>query len=72
MSEISDSNTGVLSGGGVEYNIAEAAASIDELIETLQNMKENGLEYVVMSSGNYRGASWASIGTDWSWAEDDE
>ena len=28
--------------------------------------------FVVMSSGNYRGAQWATVGTNWSWAEDGE
>lgn len=66
-----DSNTGVLGGGGVEYSLKEAAVSIQEVIDALEDMKENGLEFVVMSSGNYRGAQWATVGTDWSWAEDD-
>lgn len=72
MSEINDNNTGVLSGGGVEYSMSEAATSIDDVIAALEDMKENGLEYVVMSSGNYRGAKWATVGADWAWAEDDE
>lgn len=72
MSEITRSNTGVLSGGGVEYALADAATPIDDVIDALQNMKDNGLEFVVMSSGNYRGAQWASVGDSWNWAEDDE
>jgi hypothetical protein len=62
----------VLSGGGVEYNVKDAMVDIDELIASLENAKDNGVTHVVMSSGNYRGAQWASIGTDWSWAEDEE
>lgn len=69
--EANDSNTGVLHGGGVEYSLSEAASSIQDVIDALEDMKENGLEFVVMSSGNYRGAQWASVGTDWNWAEDD-
>lgn len=65
-------NTGILRGGDAEYDLAEAAVSIDELIETLQNMKDNGLENVVLSSGNYRGAKWASLKADWSWADDED
>ena len=34
----------------------------------LQRAKEDGAEFVVMSSGNYRGAQWASVGTDYDWA----
>lgn len=71
MSKPNDSNTGVLSGGRVEYALAEAAMDIDSVIDALQNMKENGLEFVVMSSGNYRGAQWASVGDSWSWTEDE-
>ncbi len=70
--EINDSNTGVLGGGSVQYSLADAAVSIDDVIAALEEMKENGLEHVVMSSGNYRGAQWASVGTNWNWAEDED
>ena len=70
--EINGNNTGVIAGGRVDYAMADCAVEIDELIATLENMKENGLEYVVMSSGNYRGARWQSIGTSWSWTEDED
>ena len=66
----SKSNTAVLGGGGVEYTIEEAATPIDELIAALEEMKADGVEHVVMSSGNYRGAQWASLAADWSWAEE--
>lgn len=71
MSDINKETTAVLAGGGVEYDIAEAAIEIDELIATLEAMKEDGVEHVVMSSGNYRGAQWASIRGDWSWASEE-
>lgn len=67
---INKETTAVLAGGGVEYAIEEAAIEIDELIAVLEEMREDGVEHVVMSSGNYRGAQWASIRADWSWAED--
>lgn len=68
---IDKSTTAVLGGGGVEYALADAAIGIDELIATLEEMKEDGVTHVVMSSGNYRGAQWARISSSWSWAEDE-
>lgn len=60
-----EQNTGVLDGGRVEYSITEAASPIDDVIAALESMKSEGLEFVVMSSGNWRGAKWQTIGTDW-------
>lgn len=58
-------NTAVfLSGGAVEYDYKQATVEIDDLIEALQDMKEQGAQYVTMSSGNYRGARWQRIGTE--------
>jgi hypothetical protein len=70
MDEFNKETTAVLGGGGVEYSIEAAATPIDELIAALEEMKEDGVEHVVMSSGNYRGAQWASVRPDWSWASD--
>lgn len=70
MTEINKETTAVLAGGGVEYGIEDAAIEIEELIATLEAMKEDGVEHVVMASGNYRGAQWASIRGDWSWASE--
>lgn len=61
----------VIGGGSVEYSLEEAAMPIQELIDTLLEAQEDGATYVVASSGNYRGAQWARIGTDWSWADDE-
>lgn len=58
-------NTAVfLSGGAVEYDFRNATVSIEELIEALQEMKEQGAEYVTMRSGNYRGAQWQRLDTE--------
>lgn len=62
----------ILAGGNVEYSQDGASVSIDELIKSLEQAKEEGATRVVMSSGNYRGAKWASIGTGWDWADDDD
>jgi len=71
MSEFSKGNAVVLAGGGVEYSAEEAATPIDELIAALEDAKSEGAEFVLMASGNYRGAQWASVRPDWSWADED-
>ncbi len=62
--------TVILRGGSVEYAREEAEVAIEDLIEALQNAQGNGATHVVMSSGNFRGAQWSSIGTDWDWIEE--
>lgn len=64
-------STIVLSGGSVEYSLDEAAVPIEELINSLQDALDDGAEYVVMLSGNYRGPAWMSVGAEWSWAGDE-
>lgn len=59
----------VLDGGSVAYDITEASVPIADLIATLTEAQEDGATHVVMSSGNHRGAQWASIGTEYGWAE---
>ena len=66
-----ENQTIILAGGRVEYDLAEASVEIGELIDALERAREDGATHVAMASGNYRGASWASVGTDWSWADDD-
>lgn len=66
-----ENNTVVLSGGSVTYSMSNAASSIDAVIEALQQAKDDGAEFVVMSSGNYRGAKWASVGASTSWVQED-
>lgn len=65
-----EGQTIVLAGGSVEYSREDAEVSIDELIEALEDAKEQGATRVVMSSGNYRGAKWATIRSSWDWAEE--
>lgn len=58
-------NTAVfLSGGAAEYDYKQATVEIDDLIQALEDMKEQGAQYVTMSSGNYRGAQWKRIDTE--------
>ncbi len=58
-------NTAVfLSGGDVEYDYKQATVAIDDLIQALEEMKEQGAQYVTMSSGNYRGARWQRLDTE--------
>lgn len=61
----------VLAGGNVEYSAEEAATPLEDLIAALEDMREEGVTHVVMSSGNYRGAQWARVNADWSWASDE-
>lgn len=58
-----------ISAGNVEYSVEEAAVNIDELIEALQAAKEDGATYVVGFSGNYRGAQYVRLSTDYEWLE---
>lgn len=52
--------------GSVEYSKDDAAVDIDEMIETLQSLKDDGATHVVGLSGNYRGARYVRLGTaDW-------
>ena len=72
MSDFNKEKTIVLEGGNVQYGIEEAAERIDDLIAALQEAKNEGAEFVVMPSGNYRGAQWMSVSADWNWASDTE
>jgi len=58
-----------INAGSVEYGANEAAVSIDEMIAALQAAKEDGAEYVVGFSGNYRGAKYVRLSTDYEWLE---
>jgi hypothetical protein len=60
-----------LSAGNVEYSIDEAVVSIDELISALQEAKDEGATHVVGYSGNYRGAQYVSISTQWDFVGED-
>lgn len=63
-------NIAVLDAGSVEYDIEEAAVSIDDLITALEEAKEEGIERVVLSSGNHRGAKWQRLLASWEWADE--
>ena len=71
MSDIQRNQVIVLGSGSVEYALEEAVVDIDELIETLEQAKEDGATHVVQSSGNYRGAQWARLSTHYGWADED-
>lgn len=59
--DITEETTVMLAGGSVEYSLEKAACSIEELIESLEQAREDGATHVVLSSGNYRGAQWATL-----------
>lgn len=56
--------------GSAEYSVDKAAASIDILIDMLENAKEDGATHVVFLSGNYRGAQYLGIDCSYDWLED--
>lgn len=70
MSTHISENCIVLDGGAVEYSLERAAVSIDDLIKTLEDAKSEGAEYVVQSSGNWRGAKWMNTSLVYDWAEE--
>jgi hypothetical protein len=65
------SQVAVIGAGSVEYDIEKAAVEIDAFIAMLEEMKEDGAQFVVASSGNWRGAQWARMSSDWSWADEE-
>lgn len=64
------SKTVVLNTGSVEYNLEEAVCEIDELISLLEQVKEEGAEYVTIASGNHRGPKFMRLRAESDWAED--
>lgn len=58
--------------GGANYSMEDSAENIDALIEALKQAKREGAKYVVMESGNIRGAQWSSIGSGYEFASDVE
>jgi len=71
MDEFNLETTAVLGGGGVEYSAKDAAVSLEDLIAALEEMRDEGVTHVVMASGNYRGAQWARVSANWSWASEE-
>lgn len=50
--------------GNVEYSRSDARIPIQDLIDALTDAQENGAEYVVGLSGNYRGAKYMHLSWD--------
>ena len=72
MNEFSVEDTVILHGGSVEYSAEKAATPINDLIALLESAKSEGATHVLLSSGNYRGAQYASIGNMYDWLDDNE
>jgi diketogulonate reductase-like aldo/keto reductase len=51
-----------LNAGTVEYDRSKASIPIDELIEALEEAREEGATEVVGLSGNFRGAQYVRLG----------
>lgn len=64
-------DTIILPAGSVRYSIEDARTPIDDMIALLKSAKRDGAEYVVMESGNWRGAKWQSISDYYEWHEED-
>lgn len=58
-----------ISAGSVEYSLDAAAVPIADLIALLEEAQEDGAEYVVGLSGNYRGAQYVRLGTSYEWLD---
>jgi diketogulonate reductase-like aldo/keto reductase len=52
----------VIPAGTVEYSKNDADVEIQELIDALEQAKEDGATHVVGLSGNYRGAQYVRLG----------
>ena len=48
---INENNTVILDAGFVAHFVEDAAVPIDDLIEALEDVKSEGAEYVIMTSG---------------------
>ena len=59
----------VIGSGRVVYDLSEAACSIEDLIASLEEAREEGATHVVLSSGNHRGAQWMRLTDGFSWAD---
>lgn len=70
MEEFNPEDFIVLGKGHVEYDAEKAAVLIDDLIAALNGAKSEGATHVLMFSGNYRGARYASLGTTYEWLSD--
>lgn len=51
-----------ISAGSVEYSKDAAEIPIDQLIQALEDAKEDGATHVVGLSGSYRGAQYVALG----------
>jgi hypothetical protein len=71
MSNFNEKTTVGINAGSVEYSAEEAAVEIDELIELLEQAKEDGATHVVGFSGNYRGARYVRLGDHYDWIGED-
>lgn len=61
-----------IAAGSVEYSRETAAIEINEMIEALEQAREDGATHLVGFSGNYRGAQYVRLGTDLEWLDQDE
>lgn len=63
---------GYINAGMVCYGKDEASVEIGELIEALEEAREDGVTHIVGLSGNYRGAQWTRLTSNVTYGLDDE
>lgn len=56
--------------GDVEYSVEKAVMLIDDMIELMENAKEEGATHLVFLSGNYRGAQYLAAPRMYDWLDD--
>lgn len=64
-------NTFIISTGAVQYGIGEdGVESIEDVIQMLQQAQKEGAEYVMIATGNYRGAQYQTLRAEGDFAAD--
>lgn len=56
----------------VEYNRDKAEVDIEDLIDELMELKDQGVEKIVGLTGNYRGARYIKLGMPYQDEEDED
>lgn len=63
---------GYINAGTVCYDKDKASVEIGELIEALEEAREDGVTHIVGLSGNYRGAQWTRLSVNISYGDDED
>lgn len=63
-------NTVTVNAGNVEYSPEDAAVTIEDALSLLEAAKSEGATHIVFLSGNYRGAQYLRVSSQYNWLED--